>query len=198
MPMDNEPDTTATARREAAPEDFAVVVDARGAVMMCSAGAGRLLGYEREEVVGRQAVGLLAARVPVAMRRHLAAREPWTSDVVLRDRVGDRVTVRLRGTPLTDAHGGTHWIVAPAAVTYASGPTDAGTAELWDLTLAQLPLPVAVYDSEARLVTCNEVMSQAMGLKPEEMRGQTLWEIYPPRPWTRSTAFSTRSYAPVR
>jgi PAS domain S-box-containing protein len=177
--MDNEPDTTAAAGGEAAPEDFAVVVDARGAVVMCSAGVGRLLGYEREEVLGRQAAGLLAARVPVAMRRHLAAREPWTSVVVLRDRDGDRVTVQLRGTPLTDAHGGTHWIVTPAAVTYASGPTDAGTAELWDLTLAQLPLPVAVYDSEARLVTCNQVMSQAMGLNPEEMRGQTLWEMYP-------------------
>ncbi|GHE44599.1 SpoIIE family protein phosphatase [Streptomyces capitiformicae] len=180
--MDNEPDTTTATGGEAAPEDFAVVIDTRGAVMMWSAGAGRLLGYEREEVVGRQATGLLAGRMPVAMRRHLAAGEPWTSDVALRDRDGDRVTVQLRGTPLADAHGGTHWIVTPAAVTYASGPTDAGTADLWDLTLAQLPLPVAVYDSEARFVTCNQVMSQAMGLKPDEMKGLTLWEIYPTPP----------------
>ncbi|MFC4465517.1 SpoIIE family protein phosphatase [Streptomyces xiangluensis] len=177
--MDHEPDTNIGARGVAAPEDFAVVIDARGAVMMWSAGAGRLLAYEREEVVGRQAADLLAARVPVAMRRHLAAREPWTSDVALRCRDGDRVTLQLRGTPLTDAHGDTHWIVTSAAVTYASGPIDAGTAELWDLTLAQLPLPVAVYDSEARFVTCNQVMTQAMGLTPEEMRGKTLWEIYP-------------------
>jgi PAS domain S-box-containing protein len=84
--MDNEPDTTAGARGVAAPDDFAVVIDARGAVTMWSAGAGRLLGYEREEVVGRQAAGLLAARLPFAMRRRLAAREPWTSDVVLRNR----------------------------------------------------------------------------------------------------------------
>jgi PAS domain S-box-containing protein len=176
--MDNDPDKAIGARR-AAPDDFAVVIDARGTIMMWSAGAGRLLGYEREEVVGRQAVGLLATKLPVVVRRHLTAREPWTNDVVLWNRHRERVTVRLRGTPLADAYGSTHWNVTPATVTYASGPTDAGTAKLWDLALAQLPLPVAVYDSEARFVTCNQVMSHVMGLTPEEMRGLTLWEINP-------------------
>ncbi|MFM9453817.1 SpoIIE family protein phosphatase [Streptomyces europaeiscabiei] len=180
--MDNEPDPTTRAGRRAAPDDFAVVIDARGAVMVWSAGAVRLLGYGPEDVVGRPASGLLAARLPVAMRPYLAAGEPWTSDVVLRNRDGDRVTVRLRGTPLADARGRTHWVVTPAAVTYPSGPTDAKAAELWDLALAQLPLPVAIYDSEARFVTCNQVMTQAMGLRPDEMRGRTLWEIYPTPP----------------
>ncbi|MGW0838693.1 SpoIIE family protein phosphatase [Streptomyces sp. NPDC002787] len=180
--MDNEPDTTARAGGTAAPDDFAVVIDARGAVMVCSAGAGRLLGYEPGDVVGRPVSGLLASTLPFAMRRHLAAVEPWTSDLALRGRDGDRVTVRLRGTPLGDARGRTHWVVTPATVTYPSGPSDVETAELWDLTLAQLPLPVAIYDGEARFVTCNQVMSQAMGLRPEEMRGRTLWEIYPAPP----------------
>ncbi|WP_327730850.1 SpoIIE family protein phosphatase [Streptomyces sp. NBC_00487] len=180
--MDDEPDTTIGARGVAAPDDFAVVIDARGAVMVWSAGAGRLLGYEPEEVTGRPAADLLAAELPYAMRHHVAAGEPWTSDLALRNRHGDRVTVRLRGTPLVDADGGSHWVVTPAALTYSSRPTDPGTAGLWNLTLAQLPLPVAIYDSEARFVTCNEVMSQAMGLTPEEMRGRTLWEIYPAPP----------------
>ncbi|WP_217206027.1 SpoIIE family protein phosphatase [Streptomyces sp. AC550_RSS872] len=180
--MDNEPDTTTNARGAGSSEDFAVVIDARGAVMAWSAGAGRLLGYEPEEVVGRPAAGLLAAKLPVALRRHLAAREPWTSDVVLRKRDGDRVKVQLRGTPMTDSDGGTPWVVTPAAVTYPAAPTEAGTAELWDLTLAQLPLPVAVYDHEARFVACNQLMSRSMGLTQEQMRGLTLWEIYPVPP----------------
>ncbi|WP_367318483.1 SpoIIE family protein phosphatase [Streptomyces sp. HUAS ZL42] len=180
--MDNKPDTTTAARGEGPPEDFVVVIDARGAVMAWSAGAGRLLGYESEEVIGRPAAYLLAAKLPIALRRHLAARDPWTSDVALRKRDGDRVQLQLRGTPLADAGGGTHWVVTPAAMTYPAGPTDAGTAELWDLTLAQLPLPVAVYDHEARFVACNQVMSRAMGLAQEEMRGLTLWEIYPVPP----------------
>jgi PAS domain S-box-containing protein len=180
--MDNEPDTTTGAAGAGVPEDFAVVIDARGTVMACSAGAGRLLGYEPEDVVGRPAVGLLAAKPPSVMRRRLAAGELWTCRLTLRNRHGDRVTVELRGTPLADVQGRAHWVVTPAAVMYPSGPTDAGTAELWDLTLAQLPLPVAIYDSEARFVTCNQVMSQAMGLSQEEMRGRTLWEIYPAPP----------------
>ncbi|MFG2133107.1 SpoIIE family protein phosphatase [Streptomyces sp. NPDC048751] len=180
--MDDEPGTTTEAGSTAAPVDFAVVIDARGAVLVWSAGAGRLLGYEPVDVVGRPAVGLLAAKPPYALRRHLAAREPWTSDLTLRNRHGDHVTVQLRGTPLTDVDGRTHWVVTPAEVTYDAGPTEAGAGELWNLTLAQLPLPVAVYDSEARFVTCNQVMSRAMGLTPEEMRGRTLWEIYPAPP----------------
>jgi len=136
--MDNEPDTTTEAGSTAAPEDFAVVIDTRGAVLVWSAGAGRLLGHEPAEVVGRPAVGLLAAELPAAMRRHLAVGEPWTSEIALRHRDGDHVTVQLRGTPLADADGGVHWVVTPAAVTYASGPTDAGTAELWDLITPNL------------------------------------------------------------
>ena len=175
--MYNEPDTTTVA-----PEDFAVVIDARGVVMVWSAGAARLLGHGPEEVVGRPAYGLLGATLPFTTRRLLAAGEQWTSDLVLRKRDGDRVTVRLRGTPLVDADAGTYWVVTPASVSYPSGPTDVESAELWDLTLAQLPLPVAIYDSEARFVTCNEVMTKAMGLRPDEMRGRTLWEIYPAPP----------------
>ncbi|MFE2491842.1 hypothetical protein ACFXGR_53530 [Streptomyces mirabilis] len=57
---------------------------------------------------GRSAGHLLAAKLPIALRRHLASRDPWTSDVALRKRTGDRVKVQL---------GGTHWIVTPAAMT---------------------------------------------------------------------------------
>ncbi|GAQ59803.1 SpoIIE family protein phosphatase [Streptomyces scabiei] len=175
--MYKEPDTTT-----AAPEDFAVVIDARGAVLVWSAGAARLLGHRPEDVVGRPASGLLGGTLPFATRRHLAAAEQWTSDLVLRKRDGDRVTVRLRGTPLTDADAGTYWVVTSVGVSYPAGPTEVESAELWGLTLAQLPLPVAIYDSEARFVTCNEVMTKAMGLRPDEMRGRTLWEIYPAPP----------------
>ncbi|MGW2616847.1 SpoIIE family protein phosphatase [Streptomyces sp. NPDC001500] len=180
--MDHESETTPGASATGAPEDFAVVVDARGAVAAWSAGAARLLGYASDEVVGRPAASLLAARLPTAMRRHLAAGDPWTSDLALRRRDGDRVRVQLRGTPLTDADGAGPWLVTPAATTYPAAPTEPATAQLWDLTLAQLPLPVAVYDHEARFVACNQVMSRAMGLSQEEMRGHTLWEIYPAPP----------------
>jgi PAS domain S-box-containing protein len=164
------------------PEDFAVIIDAAGKITVWSAGAGRLLGYAPYEVVGRPAIELLAVELPSATQRHVAAGEPWTSDVALRHRDGGRVSAYLRGTPLADADGGPHWLVTRAAMTYPAGPGDVAEADLWDRTLAQLPLPVAIYDHQARFVTCNRAMSRAMGLVPEEMKGKTLWEIYPAPP----------------
>jgi PAS domain S-box-containing protein len=177
--MDNEPVTAEGAAHPGVPEDFAVIIDAGGEITVWSDGARRLLGYEPDEIVGRPVAELLAMEMPRATRRHMAAGEPWTSLVALRHRDGDRVSAQLRGTPLTDAKDRPHWLVSPAAVTYPSGPPDTGAAQLWDRTLAQLPLPVAIYDREARFVTCNQTMSRAMGLTPEEMKGLTLREIDP-------------------
>lgn len=94
--MDNEPDTNTGAEGAVAPEGFAVVV-ARGSVVMRSSGAGRLLGYEPEEAVGRPASDLLAAEPAVSVRRRMAAGKPWGSGVALRHRDGGRVVAQLQG-----------------------------------------------------------------------------------------------------
>ncbi|MFF8023175.1 SpoIIE family protein phosphatase [Streptomyces sp. NPDC007896] len=165
------------------PEDSAVVVDARGSVMVWSAGATQLLGYEPEEIVGRHATDLLAADLPASARRHIADGRQWATEVALRHREGGRVVVRLRGAPLVDAAHRRLWLVTGAALTNPAGPSDPNAAAMWGRTLAQLPLPVAVYDLDARLVAANEVMTRVMGRTEEEMRGLTLWEIEPSRPF---------------
>lgn len=165
------------------PEDLAVVVDAVGTVKVWSAGARQLLGYEAEEVVGRPAAGLLAADLPESARRHVAVGRRWATEVALRHRDGGRVVVRLTGTPLADGDGGQPWLVTPAAPEHVAGPVEPDAEALWDLTLAQLPVPVAVYDREARLVSANEVMTQVMGRSLAEMRGLTLWDIEPNPPF---------------
>ncbi|MEO3756045.1 SpoIIE family protein phosphatase [Streptomyces sp. B6B3] len=180
--MDDEPATRGAAANARVPEDFAVVIAPGGEVMAWSAGARRLLGHEAEEIVGRPASDLLATELPRATLRHMDAGEPWTSAVGLRHRDGYRVPAQLRGTPLAVADRGPLWLVTAAPVTYPTGPTASDEAELWDRSLAQLPLPVAIYDRDARFVTCNVVMSRSMGLTPEEMRGRTLWEILPVPP----------------
>ncbi|MFD8718592.1 SpoIIE family protein phosphatase [Streptomyces sp. NPDC059629] len=165
------------------PEDLAVVVDTGGAVLVWSAGARRLLGYEPAEVVGRPARTLLATDLPASARRHLADGHRWSSEVALRHRNGDRVVVQLQGIPLADASGGSLWLVTGAAQAPLSGRGQPGAAALWDLTLAQLPMPVAIYDREGRFVAANQVMTRIMGLPVEEMRGLTLPEIEPNPPF---------------
>ena len=165
------------------PEDLAVVVDAGGTITVWSAGARQLLGYEAEEVVGRPAAELLAADLPESARRHVARGLRWATEVALRHRAGGRVVVRLKATPLSDGGGARPWLVTPAAPEHMAGPVEADAETLWDLTLAQLPVPVAVYDTEARLVSANEVMTRVMGRSVAEMRGLTLWEIEPSPPF---------------
>ncbi|MEU9452658.1 SpoIIE family protein phosphatase [Streptomyces sp. NPDC048277] len=159
------------------PEDLAVVVDTAGAILVWSAGARQLLGYEPAEVVGRPARTLLATDLPASARRHLAGGHRWSSEVALRHRNGDRVVVQLQGIPLADAGNRSLWLVTGAARALLSGRDQPGAATLWDLTLAQLPMPVAIYDREGRFVAANEVMTRIMGLPVEEMRGLTLPEI---------------------
>ncbi|MCX4402728.1 MULTISPECIES: SpoIIE family protein phosphatase [unclassified Streptomyces] len=165
------------------PEDSAAVIDARGAVVVWSAGARQLLGYEADEIVGRPATDLLAADLPASARRHIADGRQWATEVALRHREGGRVVVRLRGAPLVDAARRRLWLVTGATMTNPAGPSDPNAAAMWDCTLAQLPLPVAVYDREARLVAANQAMTQVMGRTEEEMRGLTLWEIEPSWPF---------------
>ncbi|WP_406118032.1 SpoIIE family protein phosphatase [Streptomyces sp. NBC_00989] len=165
------------------PEDFAVVIDAGGTVTAWSAGAEQLLGYEPAEIVGRPAADLLAARLPESARRHVAVGRRVASEVALRHRGGDRVVVRLQGTPLADAGPGRLWLVTGAAPAGMAEQPEPGSEALWNLTLAQLPVPVAVYDREARLVAANTVMAQVMGMTVAEMRGKTLWEIEPNPPF---------------
>ncbi|MEU9386911.1 SpoIIE family protein phosphatase [Streptomyces sp. NPDC048279] len=159
------------------PDDLAVVVDADGSVLVWSAGARRLLGYEPGEIVGLPARNLLATDLPASARRHIAAAHRWSTEVALRHRNGDRIVVRLQGIPLADAGDRPLWLVTGAVRTAVSGHDQPGAAALWDFTLAQLPVPVAIYDREARLVAANEVMTEVMGLPVAEMRGLTLREI---------------------
>ncbi|MFJ4201831.1 SpoIIE family protein phosphatase [Streptomyces sviceus] len=165
------------------PEDLAVVVDEAGTITVWSAGARQLLGYEAEEVVGHPAAGLLAAELPESARRHVAEGRRWATEVALRHRSGSRVVVRLKGTPLADGEGARPWLVTAAAAEHMAGPAEPDAEALWDLTLAQLPVPVAVYDTEARLVAANAVMTRMMGRSEAEMRGLTLWEIEPNPPF---------------
>ncbi|MCK8438239.1 SpoIIE family protein phosphatase [Streptomyces sp. D2-8] len=165
------------------PEDLAVVVDADGAIMVWSDGARRLLGYGPAELVGRPVTDLLAARLPESTRRHAAEGRRWAGEVALRHRDGNRLVVRLQGTPLLDAEGGLLWLVTGTAPAYPAAPAPHRALSLWDLTLAQLPVPVAVYGRDARLVAANEIMTEVMGRSEEEMKGLTLWEIEPNPPF---------------
>ncbi|WP_051814456.1 SpoIIE family protein phosphatase [Streptomyces iakyrus] len=164
-------------------EDFEVLVDARGVIMAWSAGAQRLLGYGSDEIVGLTATKLLAADLPGSPRRQLRDGVRWAGETALRHQNGDRVVVRLQGTPLIDAGGRQMWLVTGTAPAHPARRIHPDAVGLWDLAVTQMPVPVAVYDRENRLVAANEFMTRVMGRTEGEMRGLTLGEIEPHPPF---------------
>ncbi len=159
----------------------AAAVDARGFVIAWSPGARRLLGYAPTEVLGRAAADLLAADLPAAARRCVAARMGWSGEVAVRHRDGHHLDVSVQAHPLADAHGTVRWFLTARAMEQPGRPSgtdprhtgagETGDAALKEWTLAQLPIPVAIYNHEARLVGANEAMTSAIGRTEEEMRG---------------------------
>ena len=148
-----------------------VVLDAGGTVMRWSAGAQWLLGYSPADVMGRAAVELLwdgQGSLPGAARRSLAGREPWSGRVTARHRDGGRFEVELLVCPLRDGDGSAQWLLAAMA---APEGADQGSA-VTERSFTQGAWPMAIHDTELRLLRANARMCQVAGLSEDEMRGQ--------------------------
>ncbi|MDX6314093.1 MAG: hypothetical protein QOF44_3557 [Streptomyces sp.] len=173
LPMGTETDRGGEdeGRGRTAPVVPAVAVDARGNVVACDPAAARLLGREPADVIGRPLRDLLAGRLPVAALRRVAAGEAWSGPVGVRHRDGHRLEHRIQAVPLLDAHGATQWFVT---VGTAAEPLPV-QLDAW--ALAQVPIPMAVYDGDVRLTAANAAMERLVGRSVQEMRGLRVREI---------------------
>lgn len=115
----------------------AAAVGEGGAVTAWSPGAQLLLGYAPQDIVGKEASGLLAGGLPDSARRHLAQREAWVGRIALRDQSGRQVEADLRACPLLDAEGRVQWFLQ------ATVPQDSnGVALALQRSLLQHRVPV--------------------------------------------------------
>ncbi|MGP3982403.1 SpoIIE family protein phosphatase [Streptomyces sp. KR80] len=164
------------------PEVPVASLDAHGVVTAWSGEARQLLGYEPAEVVGQAAADLLAEELPPAARRSCTDRKEWSCRIAVRHQDGRRLEVLLQAHPLLDSQGDAHWVLSAAAPeaaqrSGAAGPDEPGAAVLKEWALAQLPIPVAVYDREVRLVGANEAMTDMLSKTEAQMRGLRLREV---------------------
>ncbi|MEU0845225.1 SpoIIE family protein phosphatase [Streptomyces sp. NPDC005962] len=148
-----------------------MVLDAAGAVVRWSAGAEWLLGYSPADVLGRAAAELLwdgQGSLPGAARRSLAGREPWSGHVRARHRDGGPFEVELLACPLRDSDGTAQWLLA--AMTAPEG-AHRGVA-VTERSFTQGDWPMAIHDTELRLLRANARMCRVTGLPEDEMRGR--------------------------
>ncbi|MES4908690.1 SpoIIE family protein phosphatase [Streptomyces sp. NPDC000395] len=174
--------------QRAAPLSAAIEVDARGYITAWGADAARLLGYQPGDMLGHPVRDLLAGDLPASARRYLRAQpgDGWSGPIMARHRGGHRVPLAVQAHPLTDARGGIHWLVVAGREAEARpgpepGPPGLSEEErlLENWTLAQMPIPVAVYNAQARLVGANVAMTRLMGRSVDRMRGLRLREMDP-------------------
>ncbi|MFF3753098.1 SpoIIE family protein phosphatase [Streptomyces sp. NPDC002018] len=142
-------------------------VDAQGVVLAWSTAAEHLLGYAPVEIVGHPASELLRGALPASGRRSLSRKEPWSGRIPARHRDGGPVDVDLLASPLRSADGTGQWLLATVA-----HPFPAPGADLAERSFAQAVLPMAIHDTDLRLLRANHEMCRIVGLTEDEMRGR--------------------------
>ncbi|GAB2842782.1 hypothetical protein GCM10027074_06600 [Streptomyces deserti] len=163
-------------------------VDERGVVTGWSQGASRLLGYSREEVVGRAAARLLAEDVTETATRPLSGRETWKGRITLRHRDGHCVEADLLAHRRAAADRADWLVVWTAARRPASPVSDALVRSGFD----QSPCILAIYDTDLRSVRANAEMQRTVALTDEQMRGMRMPEIVPDSPEAENTERAMR------
>ncbi|MGQ4414471.1 SpoIIE family protein phosphatase [Streptomyces sp. SAS_269] len=151
-------------------------IDEQGILTGWSEGARRLLGHEAAAVVGRPAAALLATGDGPAVRRTLAGRDRWHGTVPLRHQDGRRLDQGLLAHRRTSRAGESDWLVVTAV---ADRPQPPRGEPLEEWTFIQSPFPLAIFDTELRLMRANRRLERALSLPEAAMRGLRLTHIAP-------------------
>ncbi|WP_138899959.1 SpoIIE family protein phosphatase [Streptomyces albidochromogenes] len=160
----------------------AVVLDARGRIVLWSPQAEELFGYSAEEALGRFAGRLLVQEkhldlVNGLFREVMAGGADWAGVFPMRHRDGSTRLVEFRNMRLEDDRKDL----------YALGlATDQATLHRLEQDLAlttrlvaQSPIGLAVVDTDLRYVTVNPALERINGLSAAEHVGRTVHEALP-------------------
>nr|WP_180217943.1 SpoIIE family protein phosphatase [Streptomyces albus] len=162
----------------------AVVLDARGRIVLWSPQAEQLFGYSAEEALGRYAAPLLVPdeHTEVVLRlfdQVVREGRSWAGSFPVKCRDGRIRALEFRNMRLNDDRGDV----------YALGlVTDQATLREVERSLAfsgrlveQSPMGIAVLDTELRYVSVNPTLTRLDGVSAEEHLGRTVHDILPPR-----------------
>lgn len=162
----------------------AAVVDGRGVVIDWSDYAEHLLGYRRDEMVGRSATELLASRVDWpddgTAAIDLEREAGWGGLVPLRARDGKRLELRIGLVPYErdaeedDSAAADHWLVL---VSSAGLPWWGPSKTLMERLFGLSPLCVGILDTDLRYVWVNRAVEQATGIPVADWPGHAPFEM---------------------
>ncbi|MFF0475975.1 SpoIIE family protein phosphatase [Streptomyces sp. NPDC004284] len=160
----------------------AVVVDARGRIVLWSPQAEALFGFRADEALGRYVARLIVGEEhrEEAMRLFgevLRGGTAWAGTFPVRHKDGSIRRVEFRNMRLTDDLGDL----------YALGIAADGTAverietelALSDRLVSQSPIGLAVLDTELRYVLVNQALERINGIPAREHLGRRIGDMLP-------------------
>ncbi|MFF9839552.1 SpoIIE family protein phosphatase [Streptomyces sp. NPDC013740] len=154
----------------------AVVLDARGRIVLWSPQAEAVFGYPAVEALGRPAVTLLAEesdreRMEARFARMMSDGGPWAGVYPVRHKDGHTIPVEFRNYRLQDDQGHLY------ALGLASDKDTVRRVEqdlsLSSLLVAHSPLGLAVLDHDLRFVLVNPALERITGRSAAEHLGRT-------------------------
>ncbi|MFE1908160.1 SpoIIE family protein phosphatase [Streptomyces gardneri] len=160
----------------------AIVIDARGRIVLWSPQAEALFGYRADEALGRYIARLIvgAEHREEALRLFgevLRGGATWAGTFPVQHKDGSTREVEFRNMRLTDDLGGLYalGIAADRAVVER---VETGLA-LSDRLVSQSPIGLAVLDTELRYVLVNPALERINGIPAELHIGRRIAEMLP-------------------
>ena len=144
------------------------VVDQQGFLTGWSESARLLTGYPAEEVVGREARGLLAGEGPTS--DEVAA---LAGVAMVRRADGQEIKLAVRAYPVPDEQGGSREFLLVASTSVQLEPTVA------EQVFEQASIALSAFDPDRRLLRVNAAACRDIGLTEDELVGRTFDDISP-------------------
>ncbi|GAB4317527.1 MAG: hypothetical protein Kow0074_06170 [Candidatus Zixiibacteriota bacterium] len=168
-----------------------LVTDLTGRIITINRHACELLGYDRSELIGRDAIELLVSPHQQESVKELLARgvrgevedhQAWQNE--LRTKSGETLTIIWQNAAIRDAGGNiVKFILSGTDITSRLRMQEElhAKTELLHTIVANIPAAVFWKDVEGRYLGCNQQFAQAARLNsPEDIVGKTDYEL----PWT--------------
>lgn len=152
----------------------AALIDGDGLVSAWTPGAEALLGHTAAEAVGFEATRLTAGSAQHEILKVVAGRRPWAGRLPLIHRDGRTVVADLQAIPLSTEQPNSPWMVV--ALETADPEGGSGVLKRW--AYDQLPVALAFFDEEARLVGVNAAAEQGVGIPFAKLKGRRVSDFY--------------------
>ncbi|MEU2114136.1 SpoIIE family protein phosphatase [Streptomyces sp. NPDC016459] len=160
----------------------AIVVDARGRIVLWSPQAEALFGFSADEALGRYVARLIVGEEhrEEAMRLFgevLRAGTSWAGTFPVRHKDGSVRRVEFRNMRLTDDLGGLYAL--GIAADHAAVERVETELALSDRLVSQSPIGLAVLDTDLRYVLVNPMLERINGIPAAEHIGRRMGEMLP-------------------